>query len=396
VSTSGQVDLNSVAAIVGHGETVYCRAPGSGMTEVDLLVTACEAAISNAGLTPHDIDGIVAPFREASAEELAGNLGLPNLRFSGHVKMGGASPVGAIQEAVVALACGLAEYVVVPAGGNSYSGKRSRDHAREGHAALPIGANVRDFYSPVGATAPMHWYTLMAAHYREKYGLAPEALGAIAVACRRHAQNNDNAVMRGRPMTIEDYLASPYIVEPYRLLDCCLETDGAAAVVLTLTDRAKSRGLRTVPVLGVGEGHPTPADDIVSRKEMLDIGLTHAAPRAFAMAGLEPAQMDFAQIYDCFTFEVLQQLEECGFCERGEGAKFVMNGAIEVGGRLPINTHGGLLSQAHVRGMNHVVEACRQLLGEGGANQVADARYGLVTGWGDFGDGTIAILGRAS
>jgi len=162
--------------------------------------------------------------------------------------------------------------------------------------------------------------------------------------------------MHGRELTHEDYLASPMITDPYRLLDCCLETDGGAAVLVGPAD-----GPRRVRIAAVTQGRPFPADDIVNRPDPLTIGLTHAAPRAWEAAGVGPDDMDFAQIYDCFTFEVLQQLEEAGFCERGGADGFVAGGNIELGGKLPINTAGGLLSEAHVIGLNHVVEAVRQL-----------------------------------
>ena len=170
-----------------------------------------------------------------------------------------------------------------------------------------------------------------------------------------------------------------------------MEIDGAGAVIVTSSANAH-RFKKPIYIGGIAEGHSTYPDDMGTRPDILDMGMTHAAPRAFDMAGVRHDQIDFAQIYDCFTFIVLRQLEEMGFCDRGEASDFVSGGRIQLGGALPVNTHGGLLSHAHIVGITHVTEAIYQLRGEAGTAQVADAKIGIVTGYGDLSDGSIAIL----
>lgn len=380
--------LRDAAAVTGVGETPYTR--GTDKSALRLTLEASLAAIADAGLTPTAIDGIVAYASGAVvAEDLLTNFGSRDFRFSATTPMGGASAVAALQCAAMAVTTGVATHVLVPLGRDGYSG--ARIHRRVGQ--MRQFHVVSEFEAPVGANAPAQYYAPMARRHMELYGTTSEQFAEVAMTMRRHAALHDNALMQA-PLTVADHQASRMIADPFRLLDCCLESDGGAAVVVSRADHAADMPRPRVLLSGMAVGHPDSPSAITQRPDMTRLGLAKAAPRAFAMAGITHADIDVAEIYDCFTYTVICQLEDLGFCEKGEGGPFVEDGRIGLGGALPTNTHGGLLSQAHVAGLNHVVELVRQLRADGGARQVDGAEVGLVTGYGDLGDGSIAIMRR--
>jgi acetyl-CoA acetyltransferase len=379
------MNSREVAAVTGVAETVYARGV-SQCSSLGLQLEASLAAIHDAGLSPADIDGII-PMSNGSAlsEDFITDFGLRDLRFSAAIPMGGASPVAALQLATAVISAGICRHVLLPTGRDGRGGNASA-RVRQLHAFR----SVAEFEMPLGAFAPVQLYAAMARRHMEAFGTTARDFAEIAVSTRRHAMTHPNAIMKTE-ITVENHQQSRMISDPFRLLDCSLENHGAAAVVVSAAAPARDLLKKPVWIMAAAEGHPESPLSITQRPDMTRLGIAKAADRAFSIAGITRDDIDVAEIYDCFTYIVLCQLEDMSFCKKGEGGQFVRNGNISVGGKLPVNTHGGALSQGHMVGMNHIVELVRQLRGEG-ANQVAEARFGLVTGFGDMGDGSIAIM----
>jgi acetyl-CoA acetyltransferase len=379
--------MKNEACIIGVGQTELSRYSGRSVRR--LIAEATVAALADADVPASAIDGIVPSPLGPTAEDIMASFGLADVRFTAVPHMGGASAVAGLRLAALAVAGGQADVVLTFVARNGRSGARIDQRVA---VAMPGQQFRTNLEYPHGMNTPAQWYSLLCRRHMHEFGTTREQLGAVALTMRQHANLNPAAQMYSKKLTMEGYLASPVIADPYHLFDCCLETDGAAAVLVASPEYAAHVGAAPVYVEGVAEGHADSPDDLSNRQDFFNTGLTKAAPRAFDMAGCGPEDMDFAMVYDCFTFEVIHQLECAGFCKLGKGGEFVANGNIALGGRLPVNPSGGLLSEGHLAGMNHLVEAVRQLRGNCGDRQVAGASRCAVTGWGDLGDGALAIL----
>lgn len=385
--------LRDQCAIAGVGHTEYTR--GTPRSTLELQLDAALAAIEDAGLTTADIDAVMPNEMSGRiAEEFIIELGLTDLAFTSTIRTGGASVISAVQSACMAITTGVARCVLVVAGRSGFSEQRV---STSSVPRAPVLATVDEFERPYGSLVAAQWFAQAAQRHMHEFGTTSEQFGHVAVTSRQHANLNPHAYMRDRPMTLADHQSSRIITTPFRLLDCSLETDGAAAIVITAADHAADLRQRPVLVTGVGEGHGDPPTSITQKRDLTAMeGMKRAGQRAFAMAGIGPGDIDCAQLYDGFTWFVVATLEALGFCGRGEGGPFVAEGGIGLGGRLPVNTHGGLLSEAHVSGLGHVIEAARQLRGTvEPERQVPGCETALVTNEGDFHEGSVLILRKA-
>jgi acetyl-CoA acetyltransferase len=371
--------LRDKYAIVGTGKS---RLGQVGMNSLALLEEAIKNALVEAGLTNKDIDGVVVrgPDDVYSHHQLvAARLGV-DANFSTSLDNGGASQILSIILAVMAIEAGIATTVVCGYGRDSWS----RTHAKGGvglpqNDLIPAAQRPKEHGPEFGHFGAVSQHAFGARRHMFEYGTTRDDFAQIAMAFREHALRNPEAVMK-KPMTLEDYYKARLIVDPFGMFDCSLNSDGAGAVIVTSTERARS--LKQKPVLIKGFATHNNTKGWIEEDHMLSTGAVESGERAFKMAGLGPKDVDTAQIYDCFTYMVLTQLEDYGFCKKGEGGPFVESGAIAPGGSIPVNTSGGLLSCYHLGDLTGMAEAIRQIRGEAGERQIADCDVVMTTGHG--------------
>jgi acetyl-CoA acetyltransferase len=370
--------LKDEAAIVGIGQTTYSKR--SGVSELALACEAVSRAIDDAGLEPCEVDGLVTFTMDSSDEvEVARAVGIGDLTMFAKINYGGGAAVGLIHQAAMAIATGAARNVVVWRAMNGRSGQRMG----QGVSGQIISSDLIhwSWYMAYGMLTPASWIALTTQRYMHEYGATCEDFGRIAIAQRKHAQSNPNAAGYGKPLDMDEYMASRWVAEPLRLYDCCQETDGGCALLVTSAERA--RDLRQPPALirGVCQASFEGQEQMTSfyRPDMASLPeMELAAELVYRQSGLGPDDIDAACLYDAFTPEILMQLEAFGFCKKGEAKDLVRDGALELGGRLPNNTHGGLLSEAYIHGVNNIAEGVRLVRGSS-CNQPEGVEHALVS-----------------
>lgn len=395
------------ACIAGVGETRYAKWGGiADASEHALACQAIVAAVADAGLSVDEVDGLASFADDRNqAAFVAADLGLPELRYAGLAWLpGGGGGCAAVADAAMAVECGQAEVVVVYRSlcqgqffrfgrgtaepGAEEAQRRGAPRAEEPFAPRQAASLLEEqmaFTLPFGLLNAPIAYALVMQRHMHLFRTTTDQMGEVAVAFRAHAQQNPRAVMHGRPMTLEDHRASRMVSEPFRLFDCCLESDGACAVVVTTAERARDLARPAARILATaqgalrGYGYGPFVNPNLRDADFASAGAAGVARRLWERSGLGPRDVDVAQIYDHFSGLVLLTLEDFGFCARGEGGPFAASGALRADdGSLPTNTHGGSLSEAYMHGLNHVVEGVRQLRGDASL-PVAGARVCLVT-----------------
>lgn len=361
--------LSGRHVIAGIGHTVYGKLAGSDT--VSLNVQACRNALADAGVDKSLVDAVFVKVPTSAhqfmyGQKVAEALGITP-RIGGAWDQGGAANITLLSFAIMAIEAGQCDVALVCYADNPRSGNRA------------VYARPRGDDAAYGWLSTAAGYAMIQRRHMIEYGTKPEDFGAVALASRRHGAANPDAQLKS-PLTMDDYLASPWIVDPLRRADCALVSDGGAALVVMSARRARELGVaQPVPVLGFGHGQTS--FELPQRASLTSTEATRAASTAFGMAGLTPKDVDVAQLYDCFTITVLMTLEDYGFCPKGQVGHFVADGSIEIGGRLPINTSGGLLSETGMPGMQLIMEGVRQMRGSARL-QVPNAKVCLVSNQG--------------
>lgn len=367
--------------IVGVGSTEFSKA--SGRTELRLAVEACTKALADAGVCASEVDGLVTFSIDVTDEATLGrNLGIDRVSFFARSSFGGGGCPGTIALASMAIATGHAKTVICYRALNERSGVRfGQPEGIQGMRTGPMAVEG-SWAVPYGMLVPATWMAHSARRYMYQYGATSEDFGRQAVVQRDYAVRNPNAFFYNRPMTLDDHQSSRMISDPLRLLDCCQESDGAVAVVLTSADRARDVRSQPIAVLGsaMGIGAKQQGMNSLYRDNLAVVEETRiVGDQLWAQSGLRPADVDLAILYDHFSPAVLMQLEALGFCDEGEAPGLVREGGTTLEGAIPTNTNGGQLSEAYLHGFNGLAEAVRQLRG-GAVNQVRGARHAVVTG----------------
>jgi acetyl-CoA acetyltransferase len=384
--------VSARAIISGVGHTAIGKLEGS--TAMGLHAEAARAALDDAGLQASDVDGVLCAYSLAAPHLMLSSVFCEYFgirpSYSAAVQAGGASACIMVMQAAALVVAGYARHVLVVCGDNRLSGM-----SRDGAVAALAQVGHPQFERPYGISVPAA-YALVAQRYMHEYGVTSEHLAAVAVTHRRHAQRHPAAQMR-KPITIADVMQSKTIATPLRLLDCCLISDGGAAVVISAAETRGDLRKRPVEILGVGQKNTH--EHILAAPSLVEFGCRESAAQAFGRAGIAPADVDVAAIYDSFTITLVVELESMGFFGKGEAGPAIASGALDISGALPCNTHGGLLSFGHsgaAGGLFHAIEAVRQLRAEAEERQVRDAELAFV-----HGDGGILsahcslVLGRA-
>jgi acetyl-CoA acetyltransferase len=370
--------LRDKAAIAGIGYTEFSK--NSGRSEMRLAAEAIGAALADAGLTAADVDGLVGYTIDTNAEnEILRTIAGRELAYFGRVHYGGGGACALLLQAAMAVATGVCRAVVCYRAMNERS--ESRFGGPIGFGGIGSEAVLTAFHTVHGLQTAAAMMAMTMRRYMHDTGATSEDFATISITARKHAATNPAAYFYGKPITIDDHQASRMICDPLRLLDCCQESDGAVAIVVTSADRARDLPCKPVLISAAAQGATAETMQLTSfyRADIAPYDEAAVVARQlYAMAGLSPGEIDMAILYDHFGPAVLPQLEAYGFCARGEAKDFIKGGRIALDGELPINTHGGQLGEAYINGVNGITEAVRQIRGDA-VNQVAGARAVLVT-----------------